>query len=250
MLSVTHTFTAPPFIQRAQGGFLRAFPALRFCLAEFDRQAFRPADFLLAEIPFPPPLRAAAAKRQAEYLAGRYCAAMLLQQAGVAASALPFSRSAPLWPAGWRGSISHTDDRAIAVLAPVSSGLAPGIDIENARPEAMPELAPLFAAPAERAVIGASALADEQGLLALFSAKESLYKALWPQVQQFFGFDAAALIAIDTRRATLSLQLTRSLAPTLPRGAIFTARYQLDARGVIVALCAALTAASPPPTRQ
>ncbi|QHM71771.1 4'-phosphopantetheinyl transferase family protein [Mixta intestinalis] len=246
MLTVTHAFAAPPFIHRAQGGYLTAFPALRFCLAEFDRQAFRSADFLHAGIPFPPPLHAAAMKRQAEYLAGRYCAAMLLQEAGVAASALPFSRSAPLWPAGWHGSISHTDNRAIAVLAPAASHLSPGIDIENARPD-MPEIATMFANAAERAVISASALADEQGLLALFSAKESLYKALWPQVQQFFGFDAAALIAIDTQRATLSLQLTRRLAATLPRGAIFTAHYQLDTHGVLVALCSALTPPSPPP---
>ena len=52
-----------------------------------------------------------------------------------------------------------------------------------------------------------------------FSAKESIYKALYPIVKRYFGFASAELYAIDTQAATLQLSIALELAalPGCPR---------------------------------
>lgn len=47
-------------------------------------------------------------------------------------------------------------------------------------------------------------------LTLVFSAKESLFKALFPQVQAWMGFDCARVTKLDDK--TLTLALTRQLA--------------------------------------
>ena len=55
----------------------------------------------------------------------------------------------------------------------------------------------------------------ERLLTLVFSAKESLFKCLYPRVQEFFGFAAARVIALDRVRHTLVIQLEQTLTPHL-----------------------------------
>ena len=48
-------------------------------------------------------------------------------------------------------------------------------------------------------------------LTLVFSAKESLYKCLYPQVQKYFGFDAARVVALDSEQRTFVIQLEQDL---------------------------------------
>jgi 4'-phosphopantetheinyl transferase EntD len=47
----------------------------------------------------------------------------------------------------------------------------------------------------------------------VFSAKESLYKCLYPQVQRYFGFEAARVCAVDLARGTFVVRLEKDVHP-------------------------------------
>ena len=79
----------------------------------------------------------------------------------------------------------------------------------------------LFIDTQEQALVTASPIEDAVLLMAIFSAKESLFKALYPSVGRWFGFQAARVIdasaldeAVDpfTARFALTLELVEDLA--------------------------------------
>ena len=74
----------------------------------------------------PTEIREAVAKRQREFLVGRYCAARALAHAGYLGDGwLPLGEDRlPVWPAGWIGSISHSRFGAVAVATPVRAATA------------------------------------------------------------------------------------------------------------------------------
>jgi 4'-phosphopantetheinyl transferase EntD len=98
----------------------------------------------------------------------------------------------PLWPVGATGAISHAAGSAVALVAPATLTDGIGVDIEALRPA--PELWQYVPRPEERAWIEQRPSAQRPAaLLALFSAKESVFKAFFPRVGSFFGFEHAAL---------------------------------------------------------
>lgn len=99
---------------------------------------------------------------------------------------------APCWPAGVAGSISHAAGIGVALAAHREYTDGVGIDVEARRHA--PELADQVPRPEERAWldrIDPAGRADAE--LALFSAKESIFKAFYPRVGTLFGFEAASL---------------------------------------------------------
>ena len=99
----------------------------------------------------------------------------------------------PLWPPGIAGSISHSGTNAVALVAPSDHTDGVGIDIEERRPA--PELAEQVPRSEEWDWIQDSPPERHDELvLALFSAKESIFKAFYPRVERFFGFEAASLV--------------------------------------------------------
>uniref|UniRef100_UPI0026F03213 4'-phosphopantetheinyl transferase family protein n=1 Tax=Lonsdalea britannica TaxID=1082704 RepID=UPI0026F03213 len=66
-----------------------------------------------------------------------------------------------------------------------------------------------------------------------FSAKESLYKALYPQVKHYFDFLDVKLVTLDNVRHTFTLELLCDLSPDFPRGRRFSGTYQLREQDVI-----------------
>lgn len=98
----------------------------------------------------------------------------------------------PIWPPGVVGSISHTTDVGIALVAPESRTDGVGVDVEQRRHA--PELENRIPRPEERAWLDDRPPAERlDALLALFSAKESIFKAFFPTVRSYFGFEAALL---------------------------------------------------------
>jgi len=74
-------------------------------------------------------------RRHAEYRAGRTCAAQALRLAGHTgpASLLPGLHRAPLWPAGFTGSVTHAAGLVLAVAGPARYQL--GLDTEALTPD-------------------------------------------------------------------------------------------------------------------
>jgi len=221
------------FICQQRIGFARIYPEVSVCLAEFDTLHYRDALFSQLSIPFPEQLNSAVTKRRAEYLAGRYAARQLLVGAEDYGDVVTGVDRAPIWPTGWRGSISHTEKWAIAIITPCCSEISLGVDIEKFRPDIMGEIATTFTTSYERDILVASHLPYEVALFILFSAKESLFKALYPWVQHIFGFEAAKLCGLDTHRNCFTLELTQQLAPGLFSGYRVTGHYVITQDNVI-----------------
>src|SRR5450432_1156051 len=75
-------------------------------------------------------------KRQAEFVAGRWCAHRALEEIGRPAEIIGIGpQGAPLWPAGATGSITHDSGLCVAVAARLANVNALGIDLVNTRHE-------------------------------------------------------------------------------------------------------------------
>lgn len=230
--SFTHS-ARPPFLSHIDMGSIAPVPDIYYCHIAFDRRAYQDTLFTRYAIPFPPNLHSAGVKRRAEYLAARYGAKLLLQNQQCNANVSSAADRSPVWPAGWCGSLSHTHDHAIAIIARRRAGLALGIDIEVLAPETMRETVDIFASPQEQALLAGCDLPYETALLIAFSAKESLYKALYPEVGHYFDFAAARVCHLDTFTQRITLQLTQTLAASRPQGSQLTGYYALAGDNVI-----------------
>ncbi len=132
-------------------------------------------------------------KRQRAFTAGRACARQALAKLGHGPVALAIGPGrAPVWPAGIIGSISHTDEIAIAAVARRAEIRSLGIDVESAEPlEA--ELLDLVCRNDEQAALTACAPQPRAAAKLIFSAKESVYKCLWPVTGLFLEFHAIGI---------------------------------------------------------
>src|SRR5690349_14313090 len=82
-------------------------------------------------IELPPAYAAAPPDRQIAYRAGRYCAALALEQLGLRGKRPGVNpENAPDWPPGTVGAITHVISIVAAAVAPRSKSVGIGLDIE------------------------------------------------------------------------------------------------------------------------
>lgn len=202
----------------------------------FDLGAYRDGLFARYGVELPPQLDRAVPKRRSEFLAGRVCARRALDRLGAAPATVAIGRDRePLWPPGVAASITHAGDRALCLAASDADTLGLGVDIERPLDAVRAaEIRGLVVAADEQARIADGFADPAAGLAATFSAKESLYKALFPQVRRLFGFEAMRLIRVGPQR--LDFACAEDLAPGVRRGQGFAAHYRFDADGGVLSL--------------
>ncbi|CAI2936464.1 4'-phosphopantetheinyl transferase family protein [Aminobacter niigataensis] len=136
--------------------------------------------------------------RRREFAAGRSLARQAMASLGVPQAAIPAaSDRAPVWPAGIVGSISHCSGWCVAAVARESQDCsALGIDVEPATPLET-DLLDTICDDDELRWLARQA-EPGRGLLAkaIFSAKESVYKAQYPLSRQIIDFHAVS-VALD-----------------------------------------------------
>jgi enterobactin synthetase component D len=218
---------------------LAQLPIHRVC---FDPATFTSTSLDSHGIDLPANLRGAVAKRQGEFLAGRLAARHALGPFGLGAQTVAIGQNRePLWPAGMEGSISHSQllgqGMALCAVRPGRAGL--GLDLEAWLDESQTaQLWPGIVDKEEwgRLASGATAadLSLAEGLTLVFSAKESLFKALYPKVGRYFDFLDASWSAMGAQ--TLRLSLKTALAPDLPAGWHCTLRWQRLPGGLLTLL--------------
>lgn len=199
-----------------------------------------PLNVLDQERLIPPPLPAtlnkAVLKRQREYLTGRLCACSALRDAGHPHDVYPQMGDdrLPTWPGGWLGSISHSGDYAMAVALPQIGCDGVGIDIQQrVALKVLMDIQSMIAQPNELTQLGE--LDVTARLLLIFSGKESLYKALYPQVRQIKDFDAAELVHADAQ--TLEFRLTHDWSARWKADSRIWVRYVVFDEYVVTAAC-------------
>jgi 4'-phosphopantetheinyl transferase EntD len=158
-------------------------------------------------------IASAVPKRRAEFATARVLARELLRAMGIPARSLvPAKDRAPIWPPGIVGSIAHTNDHCVVVLAKASDVLSLGVDVETVR-ALEPGTWDVVLTPRERAWL-ANQPADAREALAIvfFGAKEAYYKCQYPLTATFLEFHDVEL-EIDLARHVFE---ARAIKPGLP----------------------------------
>lgn len=188
-----------------------------FCL-RFAPDSFAPQDLLW--LPHHAMLARAVISRKAEHLAGRMAAVHALHHAGGPATPPGIgAHREPLWPQGFTGSISHAGNLALAVAKPIGKRVSSlGIDYQPLLTDNdAQKLADGVLAGDERARLQRASAPFPLALSLVFSAKESLFKALFPAVQTWFGFECAQVIALTPESITLALTCPLAHFPAASR---------------------------------
>ena len=163
-------------------------------------------------------------RKALQHTAGRAAASLALQQLGSATGEIaPGAQGEPIWPAGVTGSISHCWPWSIAVAA-WSNGFTIGIDLERVDRLHDFEITGLVCREGELPWVMAGENPHER-LVLLFSAKEAIYKALFPVYRQYIDFQQVELSHAGTVDAftgyvELSIGGASSRQPVVARWAI------------------------------
>lgn len=172
-------------------------PGTVFLSTRFEPKLLEPGDFQRCAVPPPASIQRSVAKRQAEFLAGRLCARSALQQLeGLDFIPAIGEDRAPVWPSHISGSITHSTGHAAAIVGHKAQWRGLGMDLENLLPlERAERLAGEILTPDEMQRMAAGPREQVAQLVTLtFSAKESLFKALYPIVQKRFYFEHAEVV--------------------------------------------------------
>lgn len=207
-----------------------SLPGTVFLSTRFDPALLTAGDFQRSAVPPPASIQRSVAKRQAEFLAGRLCARAALHQLDHLNYIPTIGEDrAPVWPAHICGSITHSTGHAAAIVAHKAQWRGLGMDLETV----------LSLERAER-LAGEILTADElQRLAALpreqiaqlvtltFSAKESLFKALYPMVQKRFYFEHAEVMEW-TEAGYIRLRLLTDLSEEWCHGKELAGQFAVD----------------------
>ena len=216
----------PTFIRNIEfftpDGYPGQVARCQFALAEYRDESFPEAGFAL-----PDHLARAVPKRRAEYLAGRVLARQLLAPLGFADFTLARGEDrAPQWPPGIAGALSHNSHTALCAVHRESGLGGVGLDVETLLSvERAEELWSAIVSPAERETLLGETLPFNALLTLTFSAKESLFKALYPQVRCYFDFLDARMTAVDVQRQTFEVALLTTLTAHCCAGRRFAGRF-------------------------
>lgn len=163
-------------------------------------------------------------RRRADFAAGRTAARQALTDLGVGPS--PVGKGAagePLWPPGVVGSITHGAGWALALVGRATRSGGLGIDLEAAGryfPELVAEVA--FGDERDRLdIVTGDPLA--RGTLELFAVKEAIYKAFYPRVREFFGFEA---VRVGAEGGDYRATFRKALDAEYPPGREFSVRLR------------------------
>jgi len=180
----------------------------------FDHRAYHDDDYSLNDITLPPTIAGTCVRRRTEYLAGRIAASKVMDELGHPKfNLLPAKDRSPKWPIGIQGSISHHHNLAVCIgwQLPTTKQSGLGIDIERMiAPSLALKLWRNIVSSAEKKFLETLSIPFFTSLTLAFSAKESLYKALFPMVKSYFNFLDARVVGFTNALLTLELLITFS----------------------------------------
>jgi len=179
---------------------------------------FRSIDPWRPPADLPSGLSRATPRRQAEFLAGRIAADHACRPLGIDPGRLPVgSERRPVWPPGVIGSISHSDNLAVAAVGVRSRCAGVGIDVEKVNGNRRTD----FLVPAIVSEDEIAMLRDRFGsglaALLLFSAREAIYKAISPFLSGRLSYREFLLTGCDSGRLLFARRSRKTAHRHLPR---------------------------------
>lgn len=212
-----------------------------FCAyCRFNPEAYHDTLYHRIDVPLSAELARSVPKRRAEFLAGRYLARHVLEKLGINQFTLLSGQDrSPVWPENLCGSLSHNKDSVLCAIhrrSDVFSGV--GVDVETLMSDdRAASLWPGIVGDEERQWLQGVDMPFCQALTLSFSAKESLFKAIYPSVQHYFDFLDAQITVLNQAQQVFELQLQTTLAPEFPMGRRFKGVYRMMADKVTTFLC-------------
>ncbi|WP_343553765.1 4'-phosphopantetheinyl transferase superfamily protein [Pantoea sp.] len=221
-----------PFI-RAAGITLDSLP-IAWC--KFDQNQWHAELHQHWQMPLSLALQSAVTKRKAEHLASRWLAQQRMAQLGLPDFVLRNAPDrSPLWPAGIQGSLSHSRD--CVVLVATTESLCVGVDVEQMMSEETAlETAELLMSAAEKQCLHHQPLTFAHAATLLFSLKESVYKALWPQLHQPMDFVQAEIVDLDLNQGRAQLRLKQDFGKGFDQQTRLQAQFWLTETRVVTLL--------------
>ncbi|MET1255557.1 4'-phosphopantetheinyl transferase family protein [Aliikangiella maris] len=203
----------------------------------YQKEVYDDSYFTQLNICMPETLQSAVTKRKAEYLAGRFAAKKALACHSIFEQQILTGKDrSPIWPTQLIGSITHTNSNAFCIVAPKENYHLVGIDTEDWIAEkTYSNIKKSIITEQEHWQLEQLSFTTTQAFTLAFSAKESLFKALYPSVQKYFDFMAAKIIRVDESNATFVIELTKDLNGLHCQQRQYQGQYQL-LEGSIVTL--------------
>ncbi len=198
---------------------------------EYESITFSQDEGTFPGVPLPPSLSRAVPRRRREFAAGRRCAHEALERLLGRCIVAPIGTGplgAPLWPPGVVGSITHGHGFAAAVVARSTASAGLGIDSERIVSRALAEeIAPQIVTAAELEALDHDGLDPATLLTVVFSAKESVYKCLFPLVGRYFDFHDVHAARVHRGAGVFEVDLRTHLGP-LACGTRLAGRFFFD----------------------
>lgn len=170
-------------------------------------------------------------KRKISFLAGRLCAWLALSNT----QKIPFERMLhsenrmPIWPPNICGSITHTKNLVRAAVGNTQEIKNIGIDSQvHIRSDLIERLSTKIAIQKELDLISDISVDGQIGLTCIFSAKESLFKCLYPLTKTSFYFKDAQIIEIDKKSNHFRFVLLKNLNEEYQKGFSGIGKYGFD----------------------
>jgi len=176
-----------------------------------------------------------APQRYRDFCHGRACGRLALEHLGWPDCPIPVGEHRePVWPDGVVGSLSHTGHCAAAVVAPAARIWAVGIDLEPWEP--LPaEILTRICRPEEIHRLRSGEAPDHHQAKIIFSAKESLYKCLWPHLRTFISFHEMEIMLAGEKQSWTAKSHTDKCASDLIRR--LQGRYRVTDGLIVSSAC-------------
>ncbi len=197
---------------------------------DFNKDHYEDSNFSKLGIHFPEKLKSAVNKRKAEYLAGRYCAHSALDLISAPMSVIECDDNrCPIWPKGVFGSISHSNESAVAVISRETLFSGIGIDLEQkVALKTMNNIKSHILYHNDEQFLQQSSIDEQTVFTLIFSIKESFFKAAYPVVKKYFDFDAVRMTALDFSNKLFELEVMEDLHPNITKGIQYQGQFLLQ----------------------
>jgi enterobactin synthetase component D len=160
----------------------------------------------------------AAPRRRLFFALGRAAARDALAELGVPPVAIGCGPGGePLWPEHIVGAISHTGDLAIAIVGWQTDYAGLGVDVELLSPGLSARASRLVCTPSE--MVWTADDGSNSRRTMLFSAKEAVFKALYPIERVWLGFSDADL-RWQPARCAFEARLLKRASRAYPSGSV------------------------------
>lgn len=210
----TNTNTNSSFIVDIEHTQMGSLANVTLCKCYYDVDFFDDQLFSFFNIDLPNKIQQSVTKRRAEYLAGRYAAQQALLMLGFENRQIKSSiHRCPIWPNNVLGSITHVTDIALCATALNNSVYFLGIDIEAyIGIETIEAIKYSIIDTNEECLLLQLPLPFPKAFSLVFSAKESLFKALYPKVGRYFDFSSVRINSICLDKNTFCFSLQEQLS--------------------------------------